>query len=191
MRPLPVLCALVVGCQSSSTPTPASRADAVTVRDSSGERTLARTAAGCRLDDVVITVAGAEARSGTWRLAPGPTGLALTEADALVARLADEPGPPQRRIYLDPVGVPLARVTVDADAATVVGADRSPLGELRAGADGVRYLGADGATAAVTGTTDLALAAALVAPSSLPPLARAVVACARLVAVTPTPGNES
>lgn len=180
--------ALAAGCQTA----PAPRTIAVTAEAPDGELVLTRTAAGCTAAGVAITVAGAETRGGTWRLAPGPTGLTLTNAEALVARIVDEPGPPEVRIYLDPVGVPLARVSVTDDSAAVVGADRAPLGALAVvdlGAAAFTYRAVDGAAGAVTGTRDPTLAAALIVPSAVPPLGRAVVACPRLVATSPSPAS--
>jgi hypothetical protein len=180
--------ALAAGCQTA----PAPRTIAVTAQVPDGELILTRTAGGCAAAGTTITVAGAEARGGTWRLAPGPTGLALTNAEALVARIVDEPGPPPVRIYLDPIGVPLARISTTDDSAAVVGADRSPIATLSVvdlGAAAFTYRAADGAAGTVTGTRDPALAAALIAPSAVPPLGRAVVACPRLVATSPSPAS--
>ena len=91
---------------------------------------LARTATGCRADDVAVEVTGDAVAGGGWRLVATATGAELRQGATLAARIVDEPGPPARRSYLDPLGVPLARVTVTDDGAAVVGADRAPLGRV-------------------------------------------------------------
>ena len=151
---------------------------------------LARTTTGCRADDVAVEVTGDAVAGGGWRLVATATGAELRQGATLAARIVDEPGPPARRSYLDPLGVPLARVTVTDDGAAVVGADRAPLGRVEPAERGLRWLDRDGrATATITGTTDLALGAALAAPLALPIGGRAVVACARLAATTPSPAK--
>ncbi|MBK9030213.1 MAG: hypothetical protein IPL61_02545 [Myxococcales bacterium] len=158
-----------------------------------GERdgvVLTRTATGCRADDVAVEVTATGAAGGAWRLAVTEAGAELTHDGALAARIVDEAGPPLRRSYLDPMGVPLARVTISDDAAVVVGPDRAPLGRFEPAERELRWLDATGrATARVTGTTDLTLAAALAAPPVLPIGGRAIVACARLAATTPSPAK--
>ncbi len=58
--------ALAAGCQTA----PAPRTIAVIAQVPDGELILTRTAGGCAAAGTTITVAGAEARGGTWRLAP-------------------------------------------------------------------------------------------------------------------------
>lgn len=182
MSPTAVVGSVVVGlglagCQTATEP----RALTVTMHGDGVELTLIRVAAGCELDGgAVITVTGDTVASGAWRLAPGPSGRELTDHGAMVARVVDEPG---RRSYLDAVGVPLGRVTLAGGA--IAGPARDPLGAVTRDADGLRWRDATGRTrATITGTDDVDLALALIAPATLPPAARALVACARLAATT-------
>lgn len=195
------LAACTLGCQAA----PAPRAIEVAVRGDGIDVAIARTPAGC-LADAPITVGGdviagsAVIAGGGWRLAPGPAGRELTDRGALVARIVDEPG---RRSYLDPTGVPLARVAFDAGGATITDGSRTPVGaiardESAAGprdGDALVWRDAGGRRLAiVTGTDDVEVAAALVAPAALPAPARALVACARLHAIEssrPGPAPQS
>ncbi|MBE7448633.1 MAG: hypothetical protein HS111_07040 [Kofleriaceae bacterium] len=156
---------------------------------------LTRTAAGCRADldgatadqagPLVITVAGDTASAGAWRLGPGPAGRELRGEVGLVARVVAEPG---RLSLVDPIGVPMVRLALTAERATAVDASRAPVGAVERHGDRHRLLaGPAGDTLAgtVSGTTDLELAARLLAPAPLPLPARALLACDRLAAVTP------
>ena len=169
----------------------------VVLHDAGGAATLrlTRTAAGCRADldgatadqagPLVITVAGDTASAGAWRLGPGPAGRELRGEVGLVARVVAEPG---RLSLVDPIGVPLVRLALTAERATAVDASRAPVGAVERHGDRHRLLaGPAGDTVAgtVSGTTDLELAARLLAPAPLPLPARALLACDRLAAVTP------
>ena len=178
----------LAACQTATTPAPAT----ITLRGDGDGVTLTRTTDGCRADDVAIAVgADGAVTAGRWRLAPGPAGLELRDGDRLVARIVDEPGPPPRRSYLDELGVPLARVTFTADAAAVTGPDRTAAGRLTRADGQLRWTdAAERATAAVLGTDDVEVGAALAIPPALPILGRAVVACARLAATSPQPAKS-
>ena len=183
----PLLLVGLAACQTASAP--AERG--VTLRGDGDGVTLVRTAEGCRADDVAIRVHDGEAHGGGWHLTPAAAGRALALRDAPMARIVEDPGPPRLIAFLDPIGVPLARVTIAADGVAVAGADRAPLGRVEPAARELRWVDATGrATASITGTDDLAIAAALVAPPSLPMLGRAVVACAQLAATSPEPAKS-
>ena len=173
----------LAGCQTATAP----RGSEIVMRGTSEGLTLVATAEGCRADDVAIRAAGDEAHGGGWHLTRAPGGLALAQRDVMIARVVDDPGPPLRRAYLDPVGVPLARVTLDADLAAVAGADRTPMGSVVREDGALVWRDAAGAVTRVEGTDDLELAVALLVPPTVPIAGRAVVACARLVASSPSP----
>jgi hypothetical protein len=173
----------LAGCQTAPEPHPA----AVTVHGDAIDLTLTRVATGCEADGAVIVVGGDTVTSGDWRLGPGPSGRELSDHGALVARVVDEPG---RRSYLDATGVPLGRVSFADGRGTIAGAARDVVGGVTRDAGALRWTDAGGRTLGrVTGTDDVDLALALVAPSTLPPAARALVACARLAATTSSPAK--
>lgn len=173
----------LAGCQTAREP----RAAAVTLHGDGVDLALARVATGCDADGVVLVVAGDTVSGGDWRLAPGPAGRELSDHGALVARVVDEPG---RRSYLDATGVPLGRVTIGVEAGTIAGPARETLGAVTRTGAAIHWTDATGRTrGTINGTTDVDLALALVAPPTLPPAARALVACARLAATTSSPAK--
>jgi hypothetical protein len=157
------------------------------------ELTLTRTATGCVTDEaLVITVSGDRTSAGAWTLGGGPTGRELHGPGGLVARIVDErgdePGSPRRVSLLDPIGVPLARMSFEADAITILDGGRSPIARVERATKGFRLLAlpaGDRVAATVTGASDPELAARLLVPAELPGEARALFACERLAAVTP------
>jgi len=173
----------LAGCQTATAP----RGSEIVVRGAGEGVSLTATAEGCRADGVAIRSTGGEAHGGGWHLTRAPGGLALALRDATLVRVIDDPGPPLRRAYLDPVGVPLARVTFDGDSAAVSGADRTPIGALAREEGALVWRDTAGATSRVEGTDDLELAVALLVPPSVPIAGRAVVACARLVTSSLSP----
>ncbi len=173
----------LAACQTAAE----ARAVPIAVHGDGVDVELTRVASGCESDGAVIVVGGDVVSRGGWRLAAGPSGRELTDHGALVARIVDEP---RRRSYLDATGVPLGRVALTADGGTISGPSRDVIGTVTRDGERLRWRDAAGRTrATITGTDDLDVALALIAPSTLPPAARALVACARLSATSPSPAK--
>lgn len=203
MRPaLSVTYVAVVGgavaaaaCQAKSAP----RAVEVVLRDEhdAPALTLVRNAVGCTAEPgaLVITANGQVTSGGGFTFGPGPVGLELRSATGTIARVVDEAGPPRRLSIIDPIGVPMVRLTFAADGVTAMDAARAPAGRIEHAPDGLRFVTGAGTDrkhgGLVTGASDLALAdrlaiaAPLLAPAPLALPARALLACERLAALTP------
>lgn len=184
----------VAACQAKGQP----RAVEVVLRDAQDAAvlTLVRTATGCTAEPgaLAITASGTNgtAAAGELMLAPGPVGPELRTSAGTIARVVTEDGPPRRLSIIDPIGVPMVRMTFAADGVTAADAARAPVGRIENTADGLRFVTTDDKQGGgVTGAADVALAdrfaiaAPLLAPAELPLPARALLACERLAAVTP------
>lgn len=183
-RPTFAVALALAGCQSVDEPGPTPAAAIVVQHESSGATfTLTRTPTGCG-GTVTVAIAGDTASVGTWRLAPGPTGLDLTQDGALALRVVDEA--PLRRSYVDATGVPRVHHAFTPHGGSASSAARQQLGTLTRTAPGTfQWIDAGGALdATITGTTDAELALTLASPV-LDPAARALVACARLTSLSP------
>ncbi|HUQ02087.1 MAG TPA: hypothetical protein VM261_06290 [Kofleriaceae bacterium] len=194
--PLLLLTAFVGACQAKATPT----AVEVVLRDKADATvlTLVRSATGCTAEPGGAITAGAgSASTSELSFGPGPAGPEIrntTAAGGTVARVVSEDVPTRRLSIIDPIGVPMVRVTYAADGATVAEASRAVIGRIADEAGGLRYLDArdDSKGGVVTGAKDLPLvarleiAAPLLVPADLPLPARALLACERLAAVTPS-----
>jgi hypothetical protein len=194
--PLVLVTALVGACQAKATPT----AVEVVLRDKADATvlTLVRSATGCTAEPggMVITAAAGSASTGDLAFGPGPAGPELRSTAAsggTIARVVSEDAPTRRLAIIDPIGVPMVRVTYAADGATVTEASRAVIGRIADEAGGLRFLDErDGSRGGiVTGAKDLPLvarleiAAPLLVPADLAVPARALLACERLAAVTP------
>ncbi len=187
MRALLLVTPLVAACQSKAELRPVE----VVLRDQDDAAvlTLTRTATGCTAEPgaLVITVGGGLVQAGEWQLGPGPVGRELRSASGTLARVVEEAGPPRRLSLIDPIGVPMVRLVFDTDKDTVTAMDaaRATLGRIERTSDGVRFVADDKKRGVVTGEASLEVAARLLAPATLPPVARALLACERLVAPSP------
>lgn len=205
MRPaLSVTYVAVVGgavaaaaCQAKSAP----RAVEVVLRDEhdAPALTLVRNAVGCTAEPgaLVITANGQVTSGGGFTFGPGPAGPELRSPSGAIARVVTEDGPPRRVSIIDPIGVPMVRLTFAADGVTAMDAARAPVGRIEHAPDGLRLVTGSEADASrklgglVTGANDVALAdrfaiaAPLLAPAPLALPARALLACERLAALTP------
>ncbi|MBZ0232003.1 MAG: hypothetical protein K8M05_06590 [Deltaproteobacteria bacterium] len=188
---------VAVACQAKSPP----RAVEVVLRDAGDAPvlTLVRTAVGCTAEPgaLVFTANGNVTSGNGFTFGPGPAGPELRGASGTIARVVTDQGPPRRLSIIDPIGVPMVRMTFAADGVTAVDAARAPVGRIEHAPDGLRFVAAnDDATnvkgGLVTGAGDVALpdrftiAAPLLAPAPLALPARALLACERLAALTPS-----
>ncbi len=113
-------------------------------------------------------------------MVPGPAGLAVRGGDG-TGRARVVRGN-HRLDVLTPEGVPLVRVSTTDDDATLVDGSRAPVAFVRRDGAQLVATGGDGAAlATITGTTDLELAALLIAPGLAADL-RALLGCDRLLA---------
>ncbi len=199
-RPMLAVTALVAhaGCQGSEPPPPAPRVEpAVTVRDADGQTRLE-----ARLVDGACVVTGettlavtrqgeavAGARDGTTALTlgPGRTGIEVTGTDGAprlrVHRAAGATaGVPGTAVdLLDMQGVPVARFALDDATGRVVDAARAPTALLAREGGRITVSAPGGAALAyVAGTTDLEVAALIIAPG-VDADTRALLACERLL----------
>ncbi len=176
---------LLAACQAKGDVRPAEVV--LHARNDEPALTLTRTATGCHAEPgaLMITVAGSAASAGGWQLGPGPVGRELRSPGGLIARVVDEAGPPRRLSLIDPIGVPMVRLTADGEVIHATNAARAPIGRIERANDGVRLVAGDQQLGRVTGDADLDVAARLLAPADLPLPARALLACERLAAVTP------
>jgi hypothetical protein len=177
---------LVLGCQGGDPPAPAPRTDpAVTVRDPGGATVLEARLVEARCEvsgEASLAVArdGDTVRAGTaLSFGPGRTGNEVAGADGAmrlrVHRAAGEVG------LIDPQGIPIVRIIVDDASARIVDAARTPIARLaREGGRITVTASAGAALAYVAGTTDLEVAALLVAPG-VDADTRALLACERLL----------
>jgi hypothetical protein len=158
--------------------------------------TLTRTAVGCTAEPgaLVFTAAGATTSGNGWSLGPGPAGSELRSSSGTVARVVTDETPERRLSIIDPIGVPMVRLTFRTDGVTAVDAARAVVATIKDTSDGIRLVAVDDTKGGlVTGAADVKLidryeiAAPLLAPAPLPLPARALLACERLAAVTPAP----
>jgi len=188
MRPALLLLTLSA-CQASS---PAEPPRVVISHEGSPDLVLTRTSTGCTWGASEVKLEGNRSwTSGGLDGAPHPTGRWYHVRDPRFpqldgARFVDEPGPPRRLSLLDPAGVPLFRIKVDGDRATVAGPDGASRAAFERTADGVRALGPDGTPTGrvARGTTDPVLVALLIGHDIVPD-ANAILACEHLALSTP------
>jgi hypothetical protein len=192
--PLVLLTALVGACQAKATPS----AVEVVLRDAGDATvlTLVRSATGCTAEPGgAITAVAGSASTAELTFAAGPAGPELRSTSAgagALARVIADAAPVRRLSIIDPIGVPMARVTYEADRAIVTEASRAVIGTIVVEDGGLRFVDEGGARhGLVAGAKDLPLvarleiAAPLLVPADLPLPARALLACERLAAVTP------
>jgi len=190
------------GCQGGASAPAGARQDVVTARDGDGALRLeARVGGGrCALTgETALAVSrdpgGAVARTpATGDVEALRLGPSRTPGDQQVA---GPDGAPRVRIHrgagrvdlLGPDDVPLARVQVDGAAGKIVDAARAPIAVLARDAAAITVTDASGAVVAtVTGTSDLEVAALLVAPG-VPADVRGLLACERLLDGAPAAGS--
>jgi hypothetical protein len=197
VRPLALVTLLATACQAQGQPV----AVEVVLRDASDAVTLrlVRTAVGCLAEPgaQAITANGNVASAGDLTLGPGPAGTELRSSGGTIARVVTEAGPPRRLSIIDPIGVPMVRVTFSGDGASATDAARAVVGTIKPDAGSettvVRFvpvapdIKGDSVviSTALSPADRLAIAAPLLVPAALPLPARALLACERLAAVTP------
>lgn len=190
------LAAACAACQARGQP----RAVELQLQDEHGATilTLVRTPTGCTAEPgaLAFTVAGTTTSGHGFSIGPGPAGSELRGPGGTIARVVMDQTPERRLSIIDPIGVPMVRLTFRTDAVTAADASRAVVAHIENAADGLRLVAADDDRTKgglVTGAADIKLvdrfeiAAPLLAPAPLALPARALLACERLAAVTPAP----
>ncbi len=182
--------ALLLGCQGGGAPAPApATTPAVTVRGPDGQPRLEARLVASRCEvsgESALSVSrqgdlvtGAHGDATALTFGPGRTGDEIAGADGEARLRVHRAG--AAIDVLDMQGIPVARLAVDDAAARVVDAARLPTALLAREGGRITVSAPDGAALAyVAGTTDLEVAALLVAPG-LDADTRALLACERLL----------